>query len=220
MSEPYIGEIKLVGFNFAPMDWLPCDGRLLQISEAQYQVLFSVIGTTYGGDGATTFALPNLNGRGIIGSGTLYPCGATDGAVATTLTMQTMPAHTHEAQFSMTTAPTVQASIAVNTVAGTQASPANAFLAPTVQGAAAIQSYASAPTAPDPLGGVAVSAPGSTPCGADPDMLGGVTAGGAVGGVVTVSGAGAPASIPMPTLPPALYCNYIICCVGIYPARP
>ena len=200
MSDPYIGEIRLVGFNFAPQDWLPCDGSLLQIASGQYQALFSVIGITYGGDGITNFALPNLNGRGIVGAGSTYHCGAVGGAVQAALTMQTMPAHTHGAQFSMTTAPTVQASVAVNTVAGTQASPTNAFLAPSRQGTTAIQSYASASTGTDTLGGV--------------------TAGGTAGGAVTVSGEGSIAPLPVPTLPPVLYGNYIICYNGLYPSRP
>ena len=65
--EPYIGQILAVGFNYAPVGWLACDGQILPI--ADYDVLYALIGTTYGGDGATTFAVPNLNGRVAIGSG-------------------------------------------------------------------------------------------------------------------------------------------------------
>ena len=61
MSEPFIGEIRIVGFNFAPVGWALCDGQLLPIS--QNQALFSLLGTTYGGDGRTNFALPDLQGR-------------------------------------------------------------------------------------------------------------------------------------------------------------
>ena len=61
MSQPFAGEIQMFAGNFAPVDWAFCDGRLLQISE--YDTLFSLIGTTYGGDGVTTFALPDLRGR-------------------------------------------------------------------------------------------------------------------------------------------------------------
>ena len=61
MSNPYIGEIRLLGFNFAPVGWIPCDGRLLSIAE--YETLFVLIGTTYGGDGQSTFAVPDLRGR-------------------------------------------------------------------------------------------------------------------------------------------------------------
>ena len=68
MSEPFIGEIRMVGFNFAPRGWAFCDGLLLPIS--QNQALFSLLGTTYGGDGRTTFALPDLRSRVAIHSGT------------------------------------------------------------------------------------------------------------------------------------------------------
>jgi len=61
MSEPFIGEIRMVGFTYAPEGWADCDGRLLQI--AQYQALYALLGTTYGGDGRTTFGLPDLRGR-------------------------------------------------------------------------------------------------------------------------------------------------------------
>ena len=66
-SEPYIGQISIYAFNFAPRGWMPCDGRLLPI--AQYQALFALIGTTYGGNGVTTFALPDLRGRIVVGPG-------------------------------------------------------------------------------------------------------------------------------------------------------
>src|SRR5215467_4310785 len=61
MAQPFVGQILAVGFNFAPVGWLLCNGQTLSI--AQYQVLFQLIGTTYGGDGVNTFALPNLSGR-------------------------------------------------------------------------------------------------------------------------------------------------------------
>ena len=67
MAEPFIGQIITVGFNFAPVGWLPCDGSLQPISE--FTPLFSLIGTTYGGDGQDTFAMPNLNGRAPLGTG-------------------------------------------------------------------------------------------------------------------------------------------------------
>jgi microcystin-dependent protein len=79
MSTPYVGEIRLFAGNFAPQGWLPCDGSLVPI--ADYDTLFQLIGTTYGGDGQTTFALPDLRGR--------------VGVEAVTLTAQQLPAHTH-----------------------------------------------------------------------------------------------------------------------------
>lgn len=68
MNEAFIGEIRLFAFNYAPQNWAVCQGQLLQIS--QYQPLFALVGTTYGGDGRTTFALPNLQGAGPQGKGT------------------------------------------------------------------------------------------------------------------------------------------------------
>lgn len=99
MSEPFIAEIRMVSFNFAPRFWAHCDGQLLPI--AQNQALFSLLGTTYGGDGRTTFALPDLRGRVPIhegdsstGSGSL-PLGAKGGAETHSLTSAEMPAHGH-----------------------------------------------------------------------------------------------------------------------------
>jgi microcystin-dependent protein len=98
MSQPYIGEIRLFGGNFAPQDWMFCDGQLLPI--AQYDALFNLIGTTYGGDGQTTFALPNLTGRLPMhmgqGSGlSLRSIGELAGTETVTLTLATIPSHTH-----------------------------------------------------------------------------------------------------------------------------
>lgn len=92
MSDPFLGEIKLVGFNFAPLDWAFCDGQLLSI--AQNTALFSILGTTYGGDGVTTFALPNLRGRVPLHPGTNV-LGTVSGAATVTLTSAEIPAHTH-----------------------------------------------------------------------------------------------------------------------------
>ncbi len=98
MSQPYVGEVRLFPYNFAPNGWFDCDGRLLPISE--YQVLYSLIGTTYGGDGVTTFALPNLCGRVPIHQGTglglsPYVIGQLAGSESITLTPNQMPSHTH-----------------------------------------------------------------------------------------------------------------------------
>jgi microcystin-dependent protein len=98
MSSPYIGEIRLVGFNFAPQGWAKCDGQLLDIS--QNDVLFQLIGTTFGGDGQQTFALPDLRGRVPIHSGTgpglsNYQIGQSGGTETVTLTTQQLPGHTH-----------------------------------------------------------------------------------------------------------------------------
>lgn len=98
MSEPFLGEIRMVGFNFAPRGWALCQGQLLSI--AQNSALFSLLGTTYGGNGQTTFGLPDLRGRVPTGTGTgpgLSPitAGQIGGTPSTTLTQNQMPAHTH-----------------------------------------------------------------------------------------------------------------------------
>ena len=96
MSSSYVGEIRLVGFNFAPQGWAFCDGSLLSI--ANNEVLFTLLGTTYGGDGVNTFALPNLTGRVPVHQGTgqsNYVMGQTGGVASVTLTTNQMPIHTH-----------------------------------------------------------------------------------------------------------------------------
>lgn len=95
---PYVGEIRLFAGNFAPLDWAFCDGSL--VSVVDYETLFSLIGTTYGGNGQDTFALPDLRGRVPIhmgtGSGlTPRPIGETGGVEAVTLTTQQLPPHSH-----------------------------------------------------------------------------------------------------------------------------
>ncbi|MGF9913550.1 tail fiber protein [Paenibacillus ehimensis] len=99
MAEPYMGEIRMFAGNFAPLGWALCDGRLLSIAE--YDTLFMVIGTTYGGDGQTNFALPDLRGRVPIHMGqnpatsSTYSLGQKDGVESVTLIANQMPAHTH-----------------------------------------------------------------------------------------------------------------------------
>ena len=100
MSEPFLGEIRPFGFNFAPRGWAQCNGQLLPIS--QNTALFSILGTTYGGDGRSTFALPNLQGIVPMGSGhgsglALRTLGQKGGSETMTLTAQQIPPHTHPA---------------------------------------------------------------------------------------------------------------------------
>lgn len=98
MAQPYVGEIRMFGGNFAPAGWMFCDGSLLPISENE--TLFNLIGTTYGGDGQSTFALPDLRGRlpihmGTGPDGTNYILAETGGVEQVTLTTQQIPTHTH-----------------------------------------------------------------------------------------------------------------------------
>src|SRR6201987_575347 len=98
MSQPYVGEIRMFAGNFAPAGWMFCEGQLLQI--AQFETLFNLIGTTYGGDGQSTFALPDLRGRLPIHQGSGFTPGQNGGAEQVTLTVNQIPAHTHPFQAS------------------------------------------------------------------------------------------------------------------------
>ena len=93
MAQPYVGEIMMFGVNFAPAGWMFCEGQLLPISEND--TLFQLIGTTYGGDGQETFALPDLRGRIPIHQGNGFILAETGGAEEITLTVNQIPSHTH-----------------------------------------------------------------------------------------------------------------------------
>lgn len=93
MAQPYVGEIRIFAGNFAPAGWMFCEGQLLPISE--FETLFNLIGTTYGGDGQSTFALPDLRGRVPIHFGNGFTLAETGGAETITLTVQQIPAHSH-----------------------------------------------------------------------------------------------------------------------------
>src|SRR6266498_1308595 len=94
MSQPFIGEIRMFAGNFAPAGWAFCDGQLLPISENE--TLFQLIGTTYGGDGQSTFALPDLRGRIPLHQGNGFTLAETGGAEEITLTVNQIPAHGHQ----------------------------------------------------------------------------------------------------------------------------
>lgn len=111
MAEPFIGEIRPVPFNFAPVGWAICDGSLLSIAE--YDVLFNLIGTTFGGDGVNTFALPDLRGRVAVHQGTGFVLGQRSGSEQVALTTPQIPAHTHN--------------VVGTTVAATTTSPVGAY---------------------------------------------------------------------------------------------
>jgi len=102
MSTPFMGEIKLVSFNFAPKGWAMCNGQFLPIN--QNQALFSLLGTMYGGNGQTTFALPNLRGRVPISMGSGHTLGEAAGSTAVTVNIQQLPTHLHPLMASTTNA--------------------------------------------------------------------------------------------------------------------
>lgn len=115
MAEPFLSEIRLMSFNFAPKGWALCNGQLLPIN--QNQALFSLLGTTFGGDGRVNFALPNLQGRVPIHVGGSHTLGERGGEQVHTLSIAELPTHTHALQGSSNSS-------------GTVALPTNAVLAP------------------------------------------------------------------------------------------
>jgi len=101
-TDPYLGEIMLCVYGFVPKNFMACDGQMLSVNGNQ--ALFALLGTTYGGNGQTTFALPDLRGRVPRGSGNGYTLGQRGGTETTTLNLNTLPAHAHGAQASSATA--------------------------------------------------------------------------------------------------------------------
>jgi microcystin-dependent protein len=102
MAEPFLSEIRIMSFGFAPKGWALCNGQLLPIN--QNQALFSLLGTTYGGNGSTDFALPNLQGKTPIHAGNGFTLGQTGGEQAHTLSIAEIPTHIHNVQASSTNA--------------------------------------------------------------------------------------------------------------------
>jgi microcystin-dependent protein len=135
MSEPFLGEIRLVGFNFAPVGWALCAGQILPIN--QNTALFSLLGTTYGGNGQTTFALPDLRGRAPVGFGqgpglSNYDLGQSTGSETVALTVSQIPAHSHL--------------VAANAATANALSPSGADLAQSVvERGAAVNTYSTPP---------------------------------------------------------------------------
>jgi microcystin-dependent protein len=143
--EGYLGEIRMFAGNFAPVGWQLCDGTLLPIS--QNDALFALIGTTYGGDGQTTFAVPDLRGRAPLGqgnsrTGTPYVLGQQAGTESVTLTINELPAHSHT--------PLASSSTTTNSPAGT------------VWGTGDTQEYVELSTSNTPMSAVSATAAGGS----------------------------------------------------------
>ena len=191
MSNQYLGEIRLVAFTFAPKGWALCNGQLLPIN--QNQALFSILGTTYGGDGRVNFALPDLQGRIAVGMGQgnglqNYTLGQSSGAQTATLTVNTMPAHTHALG---------PGTVKIAAVSGTanKQSPVNAYFASEAAGVTA--SYSNA-----------------TP---DTTMATGSNGGGAITGALAIGSTGG--GQPLSLMQPYLTLVYVIALQGIFPSR-
>jgi microcystin-dependent protein len=123
MSEPFLSEIKIVSFNFPPKGWALCNGQLLPIN--QNQALFALLGTTYGGNGQTNFALPNLRGRVPIHFGAAHSLGEAAGSTSVTVNIQQLPTHTHFVMASQSTGDTPSPTILANTPTNIYEPPAN-----------------------------------------------------------------------------------------------
>jgi microcystin-dependent protein len=190
--EPFIGMIILVPYNFAPRGYAFCNGQILSI--AQNTALFSLLGTTYGGNGQTTFALPDLRGRVPVSSGqgpglSNYSLGEVTGVENTTLTQLQMPIHNHTAS-----AGTMTGTVNVRAANGNTRSPVNAL--PAIEAAGVTAVYNDNPGAP-----LASMASGAVALGGSPAIN---TAGG---------------SQPFSLLQPLLTLNYCIALEGIFPSR-
>lgn len=156
--DPFLGQVVMFGGNFAPRGWAYCDGQLLSINANQ--ALFSILGTTYGGDGRTTFALPDLRGRTPIhpghgpGLGT-YKLGQRSGTEYVNLTQNNMPSHSHSADITpLTFTPFIQ----VNSEESEEVSPENQYVAATEAGQ---NFFADTPTAGSKLAGTVAGLSGS-----------------------------------------------------------
>jgi microcystin-dependent protein len=200
MSQPFVGEIRAFGFNFAPRGWQLCNGQTLSIQ--QNAALFSLLGTTYGGNGTSTFQLPNLQGRLAIhqGTGAGLPAmviGEFGGVQNVSLNINNLPAHTHLATVTGGGAPTV--TVNGSPSAGTTNVPNGNYIGvPTglARGAGTYVLPANAGT----VGPIA-----------------GVTATG--GGVAGVTNALTGSNIPVNVQNPYLVISYCIAIVGIFPSR-
>lgn len=211
--DEYIGIVKLFAGNFAPRGWLFCSGQILPIS--QYSTLYSLLGVSYGGDGVTTFALPDLRSRVPLGASDMgaapglpsHPRGDKGGIETTVLNSAQLPAHTHGTTVTAGsgTAPTV--SVMASNQAPTQSTPGAGSPAANTISAVAEQD-----------GGVTILGYNSD---ASPSVsLNGVTVSGGGSGVPTVTVLAAGSSSPVSIMQPYGSLNYIICIEGVYPSRP
>ncbi|HJS50915.1 MAG TPA: tail fiber protein [Pyrinomonadaceae bacterium] len=137
MGTPFLGEIRMFSFNFPPKGWGLCNGQLLPIN--QNQALFALLGTMYGGNGQTNFALPNLRGRTPISAGGGHTQGEAAGSEAVTITMSQMPAHNH--------------GVLAGNVAANASSPANNFSAQNAGAYSLNPNAAMSPATVTPVGG-------------------------------------------------------------------
>jgi microcystin-dependent protein len=200
--EAYLGMISMFGISFAPKGWMLCNGQTLSI--AQYSALFALLGTNFGGDGQTTFALPNFQGRMPMGTGNgqgLSPrvLGQMSGTESVSLTQLQMPAHTHQATATSTSTSTTTATLHAETSQADARNPLAKMLSTPPAGA---QIYAD----PVPADNKAMA----------PDSIV-ATTNTTTATTVTVLAAGG--SQPVGIMPPFLAVTFCICLQGIFPSR-
>jgi len=201
----YIGEIRGFAGTFAPMNWEFCKGQTISIQE--YSALYSILGLTYGGDGQTTFKLPDLQGRIPIGAGAspelgYIPSGKVIGTTTKALVTNNLPAHTHVATLSSATI----TGSASGTITPKCAADEGDKTTPVGNAMAAINNgYVGAGDATANMAPIPASFP--------------VTAS-ASGGNVTIGATGYPQPAPFSIVQPSIGINWIICLTGIYPSRP
>ena len=199
--DPILGTVIMFGFTFAPRGWMFCQGQLLPIN--QNQALFSLLGTTYGGNGQTTFALPDMRGRVPVGMGngpglSPYVQGEMVGSESITINMTQMPAHTHVATATSTSTSTSTSTLYGENIPGTGPYPANKLLA----GSTAGTPY----TVPTPAENKAMAAEA-------------IVTATTTATTTTVVVAPAGSSQPVPNIQPSLCLNYCIATEGIFPSR-
>jgi microcystin-dependent protein len=212
MGDQYLGEIRMVGFSYAPQGWALCNGQTLSISANN--ALFALLGTTYGGNGTTAFNLPDLQGRLPLHAGNgaglpVYTLGQMAGTPSVTLTQQQMPQHTHVATFTPSGGggtPAVNVTVNGSSATGTTSSPTGNYLA----GAASVPGHTPS-----------LYVPGSpAPAGLGPIAGVSATISGVSGGGGTVTNALAGGNLPVAIEPPYLAVYFIIALTGIFPSRP
>ena len=203
MGDWYLGEIRAFAGDYAPKHWLSCSGQTLQIN--QYSALYALIGTMYGGDGVTTFMLPNLNGAFALGSGVDastgvdHPVGETTTRSSVSLSNTQLPQHVHTATFQPT-----------NTGLTFSVAAADAYNASGTSPAGRVPAKSGA-TKSQPAFAYATTASGDA-------KLAGVTAsgGGFTGGQVTLASVG---GANVPVMPPFVAVTYMIALSGVFPSR-
>ncbi len=135
MSTPYLGEIKIVSFNYPPKGWALCNGQILPIN--QYQALFALLGTTYGGNGVQTFALPNLQGAVPMHEGNGFTLGQSGGEPAHTLVVAETPAHRHALMADAITAATASTPTATSVLGQSSGAGPNGAVSENIYGSGA-----------------------------------------------------------------------------------